>query len=50
MSKYLISLTPVDKFFFGGEMTFPIEGKKDYNKKFSSSDPLIFHSKPHFSV
>lgn len=36
MSKYLISLTPVDKFFFGGEMTFPIEGKKDYNKKFSS--------------
>lgn len=31
MSKYQITLTPVDKFFFGGDMTFAIKGQ---NKAF----------------
>lgn len=36
MSKYQITLTPVDKFFFGGEMTFKIEGKESFNEQYSS--------------
>ena len=32
MSKYQITLTPVDKFFFGGDMTFTV-GLKDTKKK-----------------
>lgn len=37
MSKtYLITLTPTGKFFFGGDMTFKVEGDEDLNKQFSS--------------
>lgn len=38
MSKYLITLTPTGKFFFGGDMTFMIgDNEKDlYNEKYSS--------------
>ena len=38
MSKYQITLTPVDKFFFGGDMTFQVgTNKKDpFNEQYSS--------------
>lgn len=36
MSKYQITLTPVDRFFFGGEMTFKVEGKESFNERYSS--------------
>lgn len=38
MSKYLITLTPTGKFFFGGDMTFMIgdDEKDTYNEKYSS--------------
>ena len=38
MSKYLIKLKPIGKYFFGGDMTFEVGGKsyKDYNSKYSS--------------
>ena len=38
MNKYLITLTPIDKFFFGGDMTFKVgeDENSDYNRKFSS--------------
>lgn len=38
MSKYQITLTPVDNFFFGGDMTFQVgENKKEeFNERFSS--------------
>lgn len=38
MSKtYLITLTPTGKFFFGGDMTFTVNGEsKDFNDQFSS--------------
>ena len=38
MSKYQITLTPIDKFFFGGEMTFQVGGdeKDEYNTQFKS--------------
>lgn len=38
MSKYQITLTPVDKFFFGGEMTFQVgdNEKDEYNTQFKS--------------
>ena len=37
MSKYRITLTPVDKFFFGGEMTFQVGDKNDsFNTRYSS--------------
>ena len=38
MSKYQITLTPVDKFFFGGDMTFQVgtEKKDKFNEQFSS--------------
>ncbi len=38
MSKYQITLTPIDKFFFGGDMTFMVGNKEDdeFNEKFSS--------------
>lgn len=36
MSKYLVTLKPVDKFFFGGDMTFEVAGKGEHNKKFKS--------------
>ncbi len=38
MSKYLIKLKPLGKYFFGGDMTFEVGGKsnKDYNSKYSS--------------
>lgn len=38
MSKYIITLTPTGKFFFGGDMTFSVGGKdnKKYNEAFSS--------------
>lgn len=36
MSKYLVTLKPVDKFFFGGDMTFEVAGKDGHNKKFKS--------------
>ena len=37
MSKYQITLTPIDKFFFGGDMTFKVE-KEDtpFNERYSS--------------
>lgn len=46
MSKYLISLTPTGKFFFGNDTTFPIGQEKDekfkkHNEQFSS---YIVHS------
>lgn len=49
MSKYTIRLEPAGKFFFGGDMTFPIgsdkdkknDPYKDHNQKFSS---YIIHS------
>ena len=38
MSKYLIKLKPIGKYFFGGDMTFEVGDKsnKDYNSKYSS--------------
>lgn len=38
MSKYLITLSPTGKFFFGGEMTFQVGADKDsdFNNEFSS--------------
>lgn len=37
MSKYQITLSPVDKFFFGGDMTFEIkDSEKGFNEQFSS--------------
>ena len=38
MSKYKITLTPVDKFFFGGDMTFQVgkEEDDDFNKRYRS--------------
>lgn len=38
MSKYRITLTPVDKFFFGGDMTFQVGDKEDdkFNKRYKS--------------
>lgn len=38
MSKYLITLTPTGKFFFGGDMTFMIgdDENDSYNEKYSS--------------
>lgn len=38
MIKYQITLTPVDKFFFGGEMTFQVgnDEKDEYNTQFKS--------------
>lgn len=38
MSRYLITLTPTGKFFFGGDMTFMIgdNDKEEYNERYSS--------------
>jgi len=38
MNKYRITLTPVDKFFFGGDMTFQVGNNKDdkFNEQYSS--------------
>lgn len=37
MSKYLIKLKPLGKYFFGGDMTFEVGDKsKEYNSKYSS--------------
>ena len=38
MSKYKITLTPVDKFFFGGDMTFQVgdDEKNAFNRQYSS--------------
>lgn len=36
MSNYLITLTPVDKFFFGGDMTFNVHGDAKHNEKFGT--------------
>ena len=38
MSKYQITLTPVDKFFFGGDMTFQVgsDGDDKFNSQFKS--------------
>ena len=36
MSRYQIALTPVDKFFFGGDMTFKAEGRGELNEDFQS--------------
>ena len=38
MSKYQITLTPVDKFFFGGDMTFQVGKNEDdkFNSQFKS--------------
>ena len=37
MNKYQITLRPVDKFFFGGDMTFKIDGQgKQFNEQYSS--------------
>ena len=33
MSKYLVTLTPTGKFFFGGDMRFGINGKKPMTQK-----------------
>lgn len=36
MSKYIVSLTPLDKYFFGGDMTFKVEGQEQYNERYGS--------------
>lgn len=38
MSKYQITLTPVDKFFFGGDMTFQVGGNEEdeFNSQYKS--------------
>ena len=36
MSNYMITLTPVDKFFFGGDMTFQVGDDKIFNEQFKS--------------
>ena len=36
MSNFLITLTPVDKFFFGGDMTFYVHGETGHNEKFGT--------------
>ena len=41
MGKYKVTLTPLGKYFFGGDMTFRVEGKNDYNEQFGS---YIIHS------
>lgn len=41
MSKYIVSLTPMGKYFFGGDMTFKVGTNKKYNERYSS---YIIHS------
>lgn len=36
MSNYLVTLTPLDKFFFGGDMTFNVHGDDEHNSRFAS--------------
>lgn len=36
MGKFTIALTPIDKFFFGSDMTFGAEGRDDLNEDFKS--------------
>lgn len=38
MSRYIITLKPIDKFFFGGDMTFSVgnDPKDKYNREYSS--------------
>lgn len=36
MSKYIVSLTPLGKYFFGGDTTFKVSDRNDYNERFSS--------------
>lgn len=36
MSKYIVSLTPLGKYFFGGDMTFKVSDRNDYNERYSS--------------
>lgn len=36
MNKYLITLKPLGKYFFGSDMTFSVAGKDEHNKEFSS--------------
>lgn len=38
MSRYIITLKPIDKFFFGGDMTFSVGNNlnDDYNREYSS--------------
>lgn len=36
MSKYIVSLTPLDKYFFGGDMTFKVKGQEQYNERYGS--------------
>lgn len=36
MSRYLVTLKPVDKFFFGSDMTFEIPGNDNHNRMFKS--------------
>lgn len=36
MARYQIALTPVDKFFFGGDITFKAEGRDELNEDFQS--------------
>ena len=38
MTDFHIALTPIDKFYFGGDMTFPVGNDKNdaFNTKFSS--------------
>lgn len=43
MSKYQITLTPVDKFFFGGDMTFQV-GNNEENEFNSQFKSYIIHS------
>ena len=43
MNNYLITLTPVGRFFFGGDMTFSVKDNKEHNEKYSS---YIIESNP----
>lgn len=36
MSNFLIKLTPVDKFFFGGDMAFYVEGDESHNDNYGT--------------
>lgn len=36
MNTYKITLTPLNRYFFGGDMTFKVEGKKEYNEQYGS--------------
>lgn len=36
MNNYLITLTPLGKYFFGGDMTFQVENNKTHNDEFAS--------------